>query len=337
MTEGIKRFHFDEPMEARSVATIPEGSQWQYEPKWDGFRCLLGRSGEEITMRSKAGRDLARYFPEIVAASKTLPERHFIMDGEIVILLEGGFSFEALLQRIHPAATRIRRLSGETPATFLAFDLLKWGRRNIAVLPLQDRRKQLENFADRSFGGDPRLRLSPASKEIEEARRWLAASGQGSDGIIAKRVDLPYQGGTRDGMQKIKRARTADCVVGGFRYGERRQSGRKVIGSLLLGLYDDRGDLNHVGFTSAIKVAEKSKLTPMLEAIATDQSFTGSAPGGPSRWATLRSSQWQPVKPKFVVEVSYDHFTGGRFRHGTTIVRWRPDKKPTQCKMDQID
>lgn len=196
---------------------------------------------------------------------------------------------------------------------------------------------QLEDFAERNFDKDKVFRLSPASPDIAVAERWLAAAGEGTDGVIAKRANLPYQGGNREGMQKIKRYRAADCVVGGFRYGQRTQAGRKVVGSLLLGLYDDKGDLHHVGFTSAIKSADKPALTAKLAAVATSRSFTGTTPGGSSRWSTARSSQWQPVKPRFVVEVSYDHFTDGRFRHGTAIVRWRPDKKPKQCTMDQID
>lgn len=334
VTEGSRSL---EVMEARSVANIPRGKHWQYEPKWDGFRCLLYRDGDGVTLRSKAGQDLTRYFPEIVAAAQRIAERPFILDGEIVVSVGGTLSFDRLLQRIHPAASRVWRLSVETPATFLAFDILKRGRRNLSTRVLRERRVQLEEFAAKNFDKDKVFHLSPASSDIAVAERWLAAAGEESDGVIAKRADLPYQGGNREGMQKIKRYRTADCVVGGFRYGERKQAGRRVVGSLLLGLFDDKGDLHHVGFTSAIKAAEKSALTAKLEGVAADRSFTGATPGGPSRWATTRSSQWQPLKPKFVVEVSYNHVTGGRFRHGTTIVRWRPDKKPKQCTMDQIN
>jgi ATP-dependent DNA ligase len=287
-------------------------------------------------MQSKSGRDLARYFPEVAAAALSLAETQFTLDGELVIPIGQRFSFDDLLQRIHPAASRIKRLAAETPAVFLAFDLLRCGKDNMARLPLAKRRPALEQFAKRHFKGSGVFRLSPASRNYADAERWLASAGGGSDGVIAKRADLPYQGGNRDGMQKIKRLRSADCVIGGFRYGEKRVEGRKVVGSLLLGLYGDDGLLNHVGFTSAIKSEQKAALTDKLEALVTDRSFTGNAPGGPSRWSTKRSAEWQPVKPKFVIEVSYDHFTGGRFRHGTTILRWRPDKRPRQCTMEQL-
>jgi ATP-dependent DNA ligase len=323
-------------MEARSVDSLPRGAEWQYEPKWDGFRCLLIRDGDRVRMQSKSDRDLVRYFPEVATAARSLAEKQFTLDGELVIPVENGFSFDDLLQRIHPAPSRIKRLATETPALFLAFDLLRCGERDIATLELTKRRSALERFAKKHFKRGPVFRLSPASRDYADAKRWLASAGGGSDGVIAKRLDLPYQGGNRDGMQKIKRIRSADCVIGGFRYGEKLTAGRKVVGSLLLGLYDDEGLLHHVGFTSGLKSAQKAALTDKLEAIVSDRSFTGSAPGGPSRWSTKRSSEWQPVKPKFVIEVSYDHFTGGRFRHGTTILRWRPDKKPRQCTMEQL-
>jgi ATP-dependent DNA ligase len=323
-------------MEARSVGSIPEGDKWQYEPKWDGFRCLLVRDRDAVTMYSKSGQDLTRYFPEIVAAARTLREEGFILDGEIVVPVRGQFSFDDLLQRIHPAVSRVRKLAEEVPALYLTFDLLKKGRKILATTPLEKRRPQLEEFAARQFPGSSVFRLSPASLKLMDAQRWLRSAGGGSDGVIAKRLDLPYQAGNRDGMQKIKRYRSADCVIGGFRYGENLQAGRRVVGSVLLGLYDGDGLLNHVGFSSGIKTRDKPLLTKKLEAETQEQSFTGSAPGGPSRWSTKRSSEWQPVRPKFVIEVSYDHFTGGRFRHGTAILRWRPDKNPRQCTMDQV-
>lgn len=324
-------------MEARSVDSLPRGDEWQYEPKWDGFRCLLIRSGDRLRMQSKSGRDLTRYFPEVAAAAMGLVETRFTLDGELVVPIGKRFSFDDLLQRIHPAASRSKRLAAETPAVFLAFDLLRCGTDDMARLPLMKRRRALERFAKRYFKHSDMFRLSPASRDHADAERWLASAGGGSDGIIAKRVGLPYQGGNRDGMQKIKRLRSADCVIGGFRYGEKRIARRKVVGSLLLGLYDEEGLLNHVGFTSGLKSGQKAALTDKLEAIISDHSFTGSAPGGPSRWSTKRSAEWQPVKSKFVIEVSYDHFTGGRFRHGTTILRWRPDKKPLQCTMERLD
>ena len=324
-------------MEARSVDMIPTGREWQYEPKWDGFRCLLARDGRTVAMHSKSGQDLSRYFPEVVAGALSLREKCFVLDGEIVVPYESTFSFDALLQRIHPAASRVKKLSKQTPSLFLAFDLLKKGKTELADDLLSTRRSQLEGFARLHFSSEKLFRLSPASLKLKDAERWLASAGGGSDGVIAKRLDLPYQAGNRDGMQKIKCYRSADCVIGGFRYGENLLGGRKVVGSVLLGLYDAGGLLYHVGFSSAIKAKDKPALTDKLEAVATDRSFTGNAPGGPSRWSTKRSSEWQPVKPKYVVEVSYDHFTGGRFRHGTSILRWRPDKKPRQCTFEQLN
>ena len=333
---GTKRISLPEAMEARSVSEIPRGRKWQYEPKWDGFRCLLGRFQNAVAMQSKSGQDLRRYFPEIAAAAITLPERDYVLDGELVIPTAGGYSFDRLLQRIHPAETRIRRLAVETSASFVAFDLLRRNGSDVAIMKLSDRRGELEDFAKKCFAHNPTFRLSPASTKLADAQRWLMAVGA-TDGVMAKRLDLPYQEGNREGMQKIKMRRTADCVIGGFRYGERPQSaGKKLVGSLLLGLYDDEGLLNHVGFTSGIKATEKRDLTDKLEKIGAERSFTGNTPGAPSRWSTKRSSEWVPVRPKLVVEVSYDHFSGGRFRHGTTIVRWRPDKKPTQCTMQQL-
>jgi ATP-dependent DNA ligase len=323
-------------MEARLVSAIPEGPKWQYEPKWDGFRCILTRDGEAVAMLSKSGQDLSRYFPEIVTAALFLPAKSFVLDGEIVVPVKGNFSFDDLLQRIHPAASRVRKLAAEKPALYLAFDLLKEGKKEVATRPLLERRPLLEDFAKHQFARASLFRLSPASLKSKDAHGWLASAGGGSDGVIAKRLDLPYQAGSREGMQKIKKYRSADCVIGGFRYGENLVAGQKVVGSLLLGLYDDDGLLHHVGFSSGLKTREKAALTKKLEVARQERSFTGSAPGGPSRWSTKRSSAWVSIRPKYVVEVSYDHFTGGRFRHGTAILRWRPDKKPTQCVMDQV-
>lgn len=326
-----------EPMEARSVDTIPTGEQWQYEPKWDGFRCLLMRNVDAVDLYSKSGQKLNRYFPEVIAGALSIREKHFVLDGEIVVPTGGQFSFGDLLQRIHPAASRVKKLAEETPAAFIVFDLLKMGRSELAAEPLSKRRPRLEEFAARHFSKASSFRLSPASSKLKDAKRWLSLAGGGSDGVIAKRLDLAYRAGSRDGMQKIKRYRSADCVIGGFRYGENLLAGRKVVGSILLGLYDADGLLHHVGFSSGIKAKDKPALTDKLEAVEQDRSFTGSAPGGPSRWSTKRSSEWQPVKPKYVVEVSYDHFTGGRFRHGTSVLRWRPDKRPAQCTFEQVN
>jgi ATP-dependent DNA ligase len=324
-------------MEARSVDAIPRGTDWHYEPKWDGFRCLLYRHGDNVDLRSKSGEDLARYFPELVRAALALKAATFVLDGEIVVPHGKAFSFDDLLQRIHPAASRVKKLSQETPALFLVFDLLATAAdKKLAASPLRKRRPALEAFARTQFKSHPSFRLSPATTSYATAQKWLKQSGNGSDGVIAKRVDLPYQSGNRDGMQKIKKFRSADCVIGGFRYATSKIANRKVVGSLLLGLYDDEGLLHHVGFTSAIKQADKPALTSKLESLIAPPGFTGNAPGGPSRWSTERSAKWCPLKPKLVIEVCYDHFSGERFRHGTSILRWRPDKAPRQCSFDQL-
>ena len=320
-------------MEALSVETIPTGAQWRYEPKWDGFRCIVFRDEKKISLQSKSGRPLTRYFPELVAAAGTLKARKFVLDGEIAIPIHKAFSFDALLQRIHPAASRIRRLAEETPAILIVFDLLvDENGRSLIRLSLDERRQALECFIDRFGQGSEIVRLSPSSLKVADAKRWLKRSGGALDGVVAKRRDVAYRSGERDGMQKIKLLRSADCVIGGFRYNE----GRRVVGSLLLGLYDAEGRLDHVGFTATIKNADKAALTKKLEAIAGPPGFTGAAPGGPSRWSTKRSATWTPVEPKLVVEVCYDHFTGDRFRHGTRLMRWRPDKAPRQCTLDQV-
>jgi ATP-dependent DNA ligase len=321
------------PMEARSVDEVPTGPEWQYEPKWDGFRCLVFRDGAKIELQSKSGQSLTRYFPEIVAAVADVKAKQFVVDGEIVVPHGRAFSFDDLLQRIHPAASRVKRLASETPALLIVFDLLLDADGALLTKePLSARRKRLEAFAKKYLRGHTSTRLSPTTTKLADAKTWLRQVGATLDGIIAKRRDLPYESGNRHGMQKIKNFRSADCLVGGFRYNE----GKKTVGSLLLGLYDDKGLLNHVGFTSSLKNEEKKALTAKLEKLIAPPGFTGDKPGGPSRWSTKRSSEWQPLKPKLVVEVCYDHFSGGRFRHGTRLMRWRPDKAPTQCTMDQM-
>jgi ATP-dependent DNA ligase len=320
------------PMEARPVDRLPEGEGWQYEPKYDGFRCLAFRDGDEIELRSKSGQPLGRYFPDMVEALRRLPVQRFVVDGELAVPVEGRFDFEELQLRLHPAASRVAKLAAAHPAVYILFDLLvdEEGR-SLVGLPLEERRAQLEKF----FAKLPEtgwLQLSPAVTSVDEARRWCEEIGAELDGIIAKRRDRPYAAGERTAMQKFKRLRTADCVVGGFRYGK----DGKLVGSLLLGLYDDEGKLNHVGFTSSIKAAEKPPLTRRLELLKGGPGFTGRAPGGPSRWSTERSGEWEPLRPELVTEVCYDHVTGGRFRHGTTFLRWRPDKAPLQCRMEQI-
>lgn len=322
-------------MEATSVEGIPVGAGWQYEPKWDGFRCIAFRDGDAVDLRSKAGQPLARYFPDVVAAILALPATRFVLDGEIVIPTPDAtaLSFDALLQRIHPAESRVRKLAAETPAWLVVFDLLVNAKgKSLLELPLRERRSELEQFAAMNFARDAAVRLSPATSALPIAKQWFGKVGATLDGIIAKKLKAPYAAGQRDAMVKIKARRTADCVIGGFRYAEKQ----RIVGSLLLGLYDHEGLLHHVGFCSGLKVTERAALTKKLEALRGGPSFTGRAPGGPSRWSTKRSTEWESLKPELVVEVQFDHVTGGRFRHGTTLLRWRPDKAPRQCTMDQL-
>ncbi|MEO7168096.1 MAG: ATP-dependent DNA ligase [Chthoniobacterales bacterium] len=320
-------------MEARSVDEIPADEGWQYEPKWDGFRCLAFRDGAEVFLQSKAGQPLARYFPDVVQALGALKAKKFVLDGELVIPVGGALSFDELQLRLHPAASRVQKLAAAHPAIFIAFDLLAGiNGQSLLADTLEKRRPALEAFARKYFPNEKQIRLSPATGDLRKARKWFEKVGGDLDGLIAKRADLPYASGERSATVKIKQIRTVDCVVGGFRYA----SGAKVIGSLLLGLYDEEGLLHHVGFTSAFKAEEKAALTKKFEGLKKAPGFTGNAPGGPSRWSTKRSAQWEPVAPKMVVEVTYDHFTGDRFRHGTKIVRWRKDKAPRQCTLDQI-
>ena len=316
-------------MEALLAAELPADDGWQYEPKWDGFRCLARRDGEAVTLTSKSGKPFARYFPEVVDLLRAAGDRQFLLDGELIIPLGDALSFEALQLRLHPAESRIRRLAAETPAELMAFDLLELGDQSLAARPLAERRTALERFM--ANNRVPGLLLSPATRDRRTALAWLKRSGGALDGVIAKRLDLDYRPGER-AMIKVKQQRTADCVVGGFRYAE----GKSEVGSLLLGLYDGAGLLHHVGFTSAIAAKDRSALTRKLEKLIEPPGFTGDAPGGPSRWNTERTAQWQPLQPKLVVEVRYDQVTGRRFRHGTGFLRWRPDKAPRQCTFDQL-
>ncbi len=321
------------PMEAKSVDEIPRGDNWQYEPKWDGFRCLAFRKGDQVLLQSKAGQPLGRYFPELVAGLQKLNPAQFVLDGEIVILHDGRLSFDDLLLRIHPAASRIQKLSHETPAAYLLFDLLvdKNGK-SLVNVPLSERRERLEHLF-KSFGKQELIRLSPATRVYASAQRWMSElAASGFDGVVAKQLDCPYASGERSAMRKIKRIRTADCVVGGFRYASKGGE----VGSLLLGLYDENGLLNHVGFTSSFAAPERKKLKHVLKPYMGGSGFTGHAPGGPSRWSTERSGQWERLEPKLVCEVRYDHFSGGRFRHGTKFLRWRPEKDPRSCTYEQL-
>lgn len=331
-TRGAAPLPYDTaPMEAKLVDALPTGEGWQFEPKWDGFRCLAFRNGEEVELRAKSGKTLSRYFPEVVAALRALPVEHFVIDGELAIPVGETLSFDALQLRLHPAESRVRKLANETPAIFVLFDcLLDPKQTNLLARPLRDRRAALEAF----FASLPEpglLRLSPYTRSRVEAQHWLDRAGGALDGVIAKRIDGPYVSGER-AMLKVKCLRTADCVVGGFRYA----SNSKEVGSLLLGLYDKDGKLDHVGFTSSIPKTDRKALTAKLERLIEPPGFTGDAPGGPSRWSTERSTEWEPLKPKLVVEVRYDHVSGNRFRHGTKLMRWRPDKAPRQCTFEQL-
>jgi ATP-dependent DNA ligase len=324
-----------EAMNALLVEEIPTGDQWQFEPKWDGFRCLAFRDGSTTHLQSKSGQSLTRYFPEVVELLRGIRAKRFIIDGEIVIPeKDEGLSFDALLQRIHPAPTRVRKLSIETPAMFIVFDILADAKgKSLVDQPLSKRRAALEAFAAQYIDSEGGIALSPATRDRKQALRWFSGVGATLDGVIAKRLDLPYQSGNRHGMVKVKRMRTADCVIGGFRYASKS----KAVGSLLLGLYNEKGLLDHVGFCSSFKSSERKQLAAKLEPLIKPPGFTGAPPGGPSRWSTERSTEWQPLAPKLVVEVRYDHFTGGRFRHGTKFLRWRPDKSPKQCLMKQVE
>ena len=317
------------PMEALLAAELPEGDGWQFEPKWDGFRCLARRDGAEITLTSKSGKPLGRYFPEVIEILAAVKAKRFLLDGELIISLNDALSFEALQMRLHPAESRVRRLAGETPAELMLFDLLELGGTSLTAEPLSKRREALETFF--AANAVPGLQLSPVTRSRDVALRWLKRSGGALDGVIAKRLELEYRSGER-AMIKVKQQRTADCVVGGFRYAEKK----KEVGSLLLGLYDHEGLLHHVGFTSAIPARERSRLTKDLQKLIAPPGFTGNAPGGPSRWNTERTTQWEPLKPELVVEVRYDQVTSRRFRHGTGFLRWRPDKDPRQCTFDQL-
>ena len=324
-----------EAMEAAPVKELPAGRSWHYEPKWDGFRCLAFRDRASVHLQSKSGQSLDRYFPEVLAALGAAPLTRFVMDGELVIPVSGGLSFSQLQMRLHPAASRVQRLSRETPARYMVFDLLADGSQSLLTTPLGERRTRLEAVAARAFPGSTGgVVLSPMSLDRTVAQVWVDGGVAGLDGAIAKQREAPYQAGVRDPsvMVKVKRIRTADCVVGGFRYG----SGSAQVGSLLLGLYDAAGLLHHVGFTASIAHADRPALTRRLDRLRGPSRFTGRAPGGPSRWSTERSSAWEAVAPTLVVEVAFDHVTDERFRHGTRLLRFRTDKKPARCTIDQI-
>ncbi|HZP98386.1 MAG TPA: ATP-dependent DNA ligase [Reyranella sp.] len=318
-------------MEARSEAELPRGAGWQFEPKWDGFRCLARRADGKVDLLGRSGKNLSRYFPDVVANLSKLKARRFVLDGELVIPVDRALSFEALQMRLHPAASRVNKLAAEHPARLIAFDALEIGGRELRGETLAVRRRALEQF----FGAVPAeagLLLSPKTTRRATASAWLRRAGSGAlDGVVAKRLDQPYLAGER-AMIKVKCLRTADCVVGGFRFA----GASRTVGSLLLGLYDEDGKLDHVGFVSSFPESARPDLKRRMMGLRGGTGFTGAAPGGPSRWSTERSGQWEPVKPRLVVEVQYDQVTGDRFRHGTRFVRWRPDKRPAECTFYQL-
>lgn len=315
------------PMLSALSSTWPEG--FLYEPKWDGFRSLVFFDGEELFIQSRDCKPLGRYFPELEAHLRATLPGPIVLDGEIVIKGPQGLDFDALLLRIHPAASRIQKLSQETPATFVAFDLLALGEENLSGLPQNERRRRLEAL-------NP-CTITPCTRDLETARDWFGRfEGAGFDGVIAKDPDLPYQPDVRS-LIKLKHRRSADCVLGGYRLAK----DNKGVGSLLLGLYDSRGVLQHVGHTSSFKAKEKlellESLKPYLDETGEASFGFGRTPGAPSRWSSGKDLSWQSLRPELVCEVTYDHMQGDRFRHAATFVRWRPDKPPAQCTYDQLE
>ena len=334
------------PMEATRVDQLPDGDEWQFEPKWDGFRCLVFRKGTTVVLQSKSGQPLTRYFPELVQAFQSLPSQAFVLDGEIVVARDGQLSFDDLLLRIHPAASRIAKLANDTPATFIAFDFLYNPSKETPLLthPLVERRTRLEEFFS-SIPNHPRIQLSPVSRDRTIASRWFTDLGAyGLDGIMAKKIHEPYHAGDRQAMMKVKYMKTADCVVGGFRYsstpaktGKANHASAKTVGSLLLGLQDTDGLLHFVGFTSSFNKEDRTRLKEAVEPLKGGIGFSGKAPGGPNRWSQRQSDEWERIDPVRVGEVQYDYFSQGRFRHGTKFIRWRPEKDPRQCTFDQVE
>ena len=333
-------------MLAKAADELPEGEGWIYEPKWDGFRCIVFRDGDEVELGSRNERPLTRYFPEVVAAvCRHLPAR-CVIDGEILIPGAVGLDFDALLQRIHPADSRVQKLAAETPASFVAFDLLAVGDRDLTELPLSERRAMLESVATTR----PPIFVTPISTDIATAKDWFSRfEGAGLDGVVAKRADLPYRPGERV-MVKVKHRRTADCVVAGYRI---HKDGNGV-GSLLLGLYDDSGDLQHVGVASSFTAKRRrellEELRPLLdgaldghpwqgwaEAVEREQAEGRRMPGAVSRWNAKKDLSWTAIRAERIAEVRFDQLQGRRFRHATSFVRWRPDREPSSCTYDQLE
>ena len=317
------------PMEAKVQSELPRGDVWQYEPKWDGFRAVAFKDGDEVVIHSRNAKNLTRYFPELVPAIQKIKPKRVVLDGEIVIFAGHGTDFDAMQLRIHPAASRVTMLAGEMPSTYIAFDLLAEGETSLLNTPLKERRARLEKL----LGPKPEsIRISPTTRDREVAIGWLKEyRGTGLDGIVAKRVDSIYHPGER-AMIKVKEQRTADVVVGGFRWG----NDGKRVGSLLLGVYRGK-TFEFIGHTSGFDDNERRELVKLLEPLRSGTSFgDGRAPGGPSRWSQGRDLAWEPVRPELVCEVSFDRLENDRFRHGVGFVRWRPDKSPKSCTMAQL-
>jgi ATP-dependent DNA ligase len=332
-----------EPMLAKLTEALPAGA-FLYEPKWDGFRAIVFRTGSDVFIQSRDLRPLDRYFPELHDAAAALPDRS-VIDGEIVIATPRGLDFDALQLRLHPAASRVAKLAKESPASFVAFDAIALGGRDLRDLPQATRRDRLEEALS---GARPPIYLTPATRDLELATEWLSRfEGAGLDGVIAKPADLTYQPGKR-AMFKVKHARTADCVVAGFRW---HKTGRnELVGSLLLGLYDDQGMLHHVGVTSSFTMAQRRQLAAELQPLRAhalddhpwrEWAATGAEgtrmPGGQSRWSAGKDLSWEPLRIERVCEVKYDHMQGSRFRHAAVFQRWRPDKPPADCRYDQLE
>jgi ATP-dependent DNA ligase len=313
-------------MEAELVAELPTGD-WQYEPKWDGFRGVLENLGGGLRLWSRNGRPLLRYFPELEDVGKLLPPES-ALDGEIIIARNGRLEFDQLQMRLHPAESRIKRLSAEIPAEFVAFDILVWKGEPLHELPLAKRRRELERKAKR-------FRLSPAELDPKQAKRWLERLDQaGLDGVVAKRLEQPYLPGSREGVVKVKPYRTADCVIVGFRWSEKVEG---KISTLLLGLYNDEGELDFVGHCSGISAPVQRQLQELLPPLVEPGFISAErTPGGQSRWSRGKELDWNPVRPELVIEVRFDKLEGNRFRHGTKFIRFRPDKDPKDCTWEQV-
>jgi ATP-dependent DNA ligase len=307
------------PQLAKSSRDLPAGDGWCYEPKWDGFRTIVFRDGDEVHLQSRNGRPMNRYFPDIVEQALALKAKRYVLDGEMVVTVDGIQEFDLLSQRIHPAASRVERLREETPATLVAFDLLAEGDDTLLDLPYTERRERLAKLVT-----DP-VELTPATDDPEAAGQWLAGTGEG---VIAKQSDAPYRPGERVGMVKVKRVRTADAVVAAFRFGKEPET----VGSLILGMYDDDGELHIVGHTSSFKAQEKRELLGLLEPHRTGERGSGE----PSRWKSDEELVWEGLRPELVCEVAFDHITGRRIRHGAKFLRWRTDKDPQECLIAQL-